>query len=482
MNKNIYNQYLIKKSEFKTLKEIDSFSLMKNASRLCADYIIKKHYLKKILIICGPGNNGGDGALIANYLLEKNFFVQINYPIAKPNKKDSLRAYHLLKDKDAIIENPLFDDYELIIDSLFGIGKNREFDKKILKLFSEINNSKKYIISIDMPSGVDIDTGTISNVAINASTTLTFHRYKPGQLLLPGKSYCGDLILLDIGLIDLDSESNSQVYSYIRPPSPKAEDHKYSRGVTLIIAGENLIGAAKLAFFSCSQSALRAGSGLCKLLVRESDINFYKSNVLEEMILTYRDIDHLKSIVIKENCNVIIFGCGIDINHSNEEILKFLIKQEKNLVLDASIFSIMQKRKDYYFSLLHLRNNITIMTPHHGEFKRLFDVTGNKILDSINAAKKSNSIIVYKGNDTIVASSERAILNVNSSVYLATAGSGDVLAGIIGGLLSQGMSALESASLACYIHSESGISLGIGLTAGDLIKEIPKTIKLIINK
>ena len=296
MNKNIYNQYLIKKSEFETLKRIDSFNLMQNAAKLCADYIVKKHHSKRILIICGPGNNGGDGALIANYLLDENFFVQINYPIAKPNKPDSLKAYHLLENKDAIVENPLFDDYELIIDSLYGIGKNREFNKKILKLFSEINNSKKNIISIDMPSGVDIDTGIISNVAIKANTTLTFHRYKPGQLLLPGKSYCGDLILLDIGLTDLDNESNSQIYSYIKPPTPKVEDHKYSRGTTLIIAGENLIGASKLAFFSCSQSVLRSGSGLCKLLVKESDINFFKSNVLEEMILAYRDINHLKEI------------------------------------------------------------------------------------------------------------------------------------------------------------------------------------------
>ena len=159
-----------------------------------------------------------------------------------------------------------------------------------------------------------------------------------------------------------------------------------------------------------------------------------------------------------------------------------MLKQNIDLILDAVVFSLFQKDKKEFFSILNQRINNTIMTPHAGEFKRIFNTSNNKVNDCLDAAIESNSIIVYKGNDTVIGSPKGQIyINTESSPFLATAGSGDVLAGLIGGLLSQEIDALSSARLGCYIHSRCGINLGPGLTAGDLVKEIPNVIKKIIN-
>ena len=356
----------------------------------------------------------------------------------------------------------------------------KKFNNEILKLFIQINEAKGKKVSIDMPSGISTDSGQIDKVAVKADITLTFHRYKPGQWLLPAKEYCGKIKLLDIGLANLDNESRIKLNYPLKPPQPSIQEHKFTRGVCFIIAGKNLIGASKLAFLSASQSALRAGAGLCKLIVEESEIDSFKPHILEEMLITYKNTDNLQSIILNQKTDAIIYGCGIENNESNHNILNFLIQQPINLVLDATVFTMIQEKRDDYISKLKLRNGITIMTPHRGEFKRVFLVTENKITDTVNAARESNSIVIYKGNDTVIGSPKgEALINSNSSAFLATAGSGDVLAGLIGGFLSQGIDALNSAKLGCYIHSQCGINIGIGLTAADIIKEIPKVIKSI---
>ena len=480
MSKNqfIYNYYLINKSEKKAFKNIDSFKIMQRSAKACYSFILKNISLKKTLVLCGRGNNGGDGVLIAQYLLAKNFSTDVLYPFGFPKTEDSKKALSLLVSKKAIKKNIIFDDYDLIIDALFGTGFNKQLDEATTLLFNQINESKTKVISIDMPSGVFTDSGQINNTAINANITLTLHRYKPGQWILPGKEYCGDIVVFDIGLSDMDSECSLKLNYPKSLPMPSLKTHKFTRGFCLIVAGDHLIGAAKLACLSASQSALRAGAGLCKLLLHESQLNFFKPHILEEMILTYKDSDGLISIIKKQKSNSIIYGCGIDNSLSNKKILKFLLQQSISLVLDATAFTMIRENIDEFMQLLKLRSEETIMTPHKGEFKRIFNATNNKINDCIAAAKKSNSIIVYKGNDTVISSPNNGTyINSNPSTYLATAGSGDVLAGLIGGFLSQGLNGLYAARLGCYIHTECGINLGKGLIASDLIKEIPNVIK-----
>ena len=175
-------------------------------------------------------------------------------------------------------------NYTLIIDALLGTGLNRILESKTISLFNNINKSKAIIVSIDMPSGVFTNNGSINQVAIKANITLSLHRFKSGQWLLPGKEYCGKIVLLDIGLTNIDDECFLQLNSPTILPTPTLSDHKFSRGCCFIIAGESLIGASKLAYFSVSQSALRAGTGLCKLLVNIKNVDFFKSQILEEML------------------------------------------------------------------------------------------------------------------------------------------------------------------------------------------------------
>ena len=482
MNRYIYNNYLINKAEKQTFKITDSFSVMERAAKSCFEYISKNFSIKKVLIVCGPGNNGGDGLLIAQHLLNENYIVNINFPFSNPKTKDSIKALNLLKDKNIIIEKPALKKYDLIIDAIFGTGFRHKLKDEVIELFKEINKLKTHVISIDMPSGISSDTGQKYEEAIEANATLTFHRYKPGQWLLPGKKYCGKIELLDIELVNLDAESKIQLNFPEKLPIPNMQDHKFSRGSCLILAGKNLVGAAKLGFLSASQSSLRAGAGLCKLVISDSDIDFFKPHILEEMITTYNSPENLRDIIKNENNEVIIYGCGIESNENNHNILKLLIQQPKNLVLDAAVFTMMQEKKNYYMSELSKRNCSTIMTPHSGEFKRVFPISDNKIKDGLFASKESKSVVIYKGNDTVISSpTGETVINFNTSPYLATAGSGDVLAGLVGGFLSQGIDALNSAKLGCYVHSQCGINLGAGLTAGDLIKEIPKVIKSLIS-
>jgi len=430
----IYNQDLVSKAEKKTFEIINSFKVMQKAAKACYSFILKNLNAEKILVLCGPGNNGGDGVLIAHHLLKQNFSVDICYPLGFPKKNDSKKALDLLSDKKRIKENVSFNDYDLIIDAVFGTGFNRELKSNTASLFDKINKSGAKIISIDMPSGVFIDNGQMNQVAVKANITLALHRFKPGQWLLPGKEYCGKTVLLDIGLKNIDNECFLKLNYSFKPPIPSMGDHKFSRGCCVVVAGENLIGASKLAYFSASQSALRAGSGLCKLLVNKKNMQFFKSYILEEMLLTYKDNKDFISVIENQECNSLIYGCGIDNTIANKEILTFLLNKQINLVLDATIFSLFQENINEFLSLLNRRKKKTVMTPHPGEFKRIFKVTNNKVHDCLNAAKESKAIVVYKGNDTVIGSPDgQCYINAESSPYLATAGSGDVLAGLIGG-------------------------------------------------
>ena len=223
---------------------------------------------------------------------------------------------------------------------------------------------------------------------------------------------------------------------------------------------------------------MRSGAGLSKLFIAKENQEVFKPHILEEMIVLYDNQQELSEIIQKTKITSVIFGCGLDINQSNIKLLKFLLDQPINLVLDASAFSLIEQDKSSCLNALSKREAATILTPHKGEFEKVFKNTNDKIHDCINAAKQNNSIILYKGSDTVIGTPLGEVyLNHLSSPYLATAGSGDVLAGLIGGLLAQKYEGIEAVRLACYIHSQCGIRLGEGLIASDLIMEIPNILK-----
>ena len=373
-NPYVYSQNLIQNAETETFKKIDSFNVMKNAAEACFNFIVDTISSQKILVICGPGNNGGDGILIAKYLNDKKKDASLYAPLGMAKTNDSKKALALLNSRTLIKQSVNFNDYDIVIDSIFGTGLNRPIAEKLHSFFNDLNNTRSRVISIDMPSGVHSDTGQIDSVAIKADSTLTFHRLKPGLLLMPGKEYAGTIKLLDIQLKNLDKDTTIFLNT---PPSIKKisdADHKYSRGTSHIIAGNNLIGASKLAALACSQSALRSGAGLSKLLIRKENQEFFKPHLLEEMMIIYENQQKLFEIIEKTKITSLIFGCGIDINQDNLKLLKFLLDQPINLVLDASVFSLIKKNKSLFFNTLFKRSATTIMTPHKGEFERVFKI------------------------------------------------------------------------------------------------------------
>lgn len=360
---------------------------------------------------------------------------------------------------------------------MFGFNFNKKFSIKLKKIVNEINSKSFPKIAIDVPSGVYCDTGKTSNFAIQADITLTFHRLKPCHVLQPGKDLSKKVKILEIGLANLDDETKINL---IRPQKIKtlsSNKHKYSRGELFIFGGSEMIGASKIATLAASQIALKTGAGIVKLLVNKKNINFYKSHALEELIISYSNINDIKKIIKKTN-STFLFGCGLEINSESSKILELLLKSKNKLVIDASSFSLIKKNLKKFFSLLKFRRAETILTPHFGEFKRIFKTSENKINDTISAASLTNSTVLFKGNDTVISNQTgKTYINYFSSPYLATAGSGDVLAGIIASLLAQKYKALNAAVLGCWLHSQAAMKINKNLTAKDIIDILPKLLK-----
>ena len=476
-NNKIYNQELITKSENLTFKKRNSFAIMNKAANACSKFILSNYKPKKVIVFCGPGNNGGDGILIANNLIKKNIKVLIFAPIGYAKSKDSKKAFKKLINKKIIKNKVNFKNCDFFVDALFGFNFNRKLSNKLKKVIRVINSQSFVKIAIDVPSGVYCDTGQINVIAIQADITLTFHRLKPCHILQPGKDLSNKVKILDIGLTKLDGETKINL---IKPPklkTPSSSSHKYNRGELFIFGGSEMIGASKLATLSASQIAFKSGAGVVKLLVKDKSKNFYKSHILEELIVTYSNIKNVEKIIKKTN-STFLFGCGLEINNENSRILELLLKSRSKLLIDASGFSIIHKNLKKFFSLLKLRKADTVLTPHFGEFKKIFKISDNKINDTKLAALKSNSIVLFKGNDTVISDKTgQTYINYISSPYLATAGSGDVLAGIIASLMAQNYRSLGAAIIGCYLHSQCAITINKPLTAKDIINILPQIIK-----
>ena len=476
-NNKIYNQELITKSENLTFKKRNSFAIMNKAANACSKFILSNYKPKKVIVFCGPGNNGGDGILIANNLIKKNIDVLIFTPIGYAKSKDSKKAFKKLTNKKIIKNKINFKKCDLFIDALFGFNFKKKLSKKLKKIIRIINSKSFTKIAIDVPSGVYCDTGQINKIAIKADITLTFHRLKPCHVLQPGKDFSNKVKILNIGLTNLDRETKINLIKTPKLKSLVSTSHKYNRGEIYIFGGSEMIGASKLAALAASQVAFRSGVGVVKLLVKEKNKNFYKSHILEELIITYSNIIDINKIIKKTN-STFLFGCGLEINSENSKILELLLKSDNKLVIDASSFSIINKSLKKYILLLKSRKVDTVLTPHFGEFSKIFRISDNKINDTQFAALKTNSVVLFKGNDTVISDKTgQTYINYFTTPYLGTAGSGDVLSGIIASLIAQNYKSFDAACIGCYLHSQSAMKINKSLTAKDIINILPKIIK-----
>lgn len=467
---------------------LPGLELMERAGQAVTDVILTHYEPQLTLVCCGPGNNGGDGWVIARLLRNAGWEVRV---ATKRGELDNQSDAAMMADRyegkviplaTAVIE---MERFSLVIDAIFGTGLNRDIEGEYAALFDAIAQYRKPVVSVDIPSGIHGDSGQICGHALQAEHTVTFCRPKPGHLLLPGYRHSGELHIEDIGISDevVDAQtpslySNSPGLWHQQFPRMDVTDHKYRRGHTLIFGGPaHRSGAAMLA----SEAALRVGSGLVTQIVPDDSLVIYAA-ASKKAVMTcpYSLSDNL---MIDSRVSACLIGPGYGVGERTRAIVtKLRSNTSLPLILDADGLTSFESCPEKLFGIV---DESCLLTPHEGEFARLFpDISyAAKWERAQAAAQRTGCTIILKGADTVIASPEGAVvLHSISAPQLATAGSGDVLAGICTGLIAQGMPAFEAACAAVWIHGQAGLSLGRGMIADDLLDEIPYILELCENE
>lgn len=431
----------------------------------------------KILILCGIGNNGGDGFVVAHHCLQQGFETHLCL-IGHPDKMSDTAQRAFAKLPENCL-HPLhmldWNSYTHIVDAMLGTGLERDVSGEFAEAITFANSCKSWKISVDIPSGIATDSGKILGLAFQADETVTFFAAKPGHYLLPGKAYCGKLTVADIGILAKDSDPETLTLHLNHPSQWQAhlcnthiDQHKYHRGHSLILGGEEAFsGAAKLA----ALAALRAGSGLVSIACSPCALRSYAPWATAVMTKPYADDAALDALIQHPKTTAIAYGMGAECHETTRKRCLSLLQSQKPCVLDADALSAFEGQWDRLHPLLHTQ---AILTPHAGEFRRLFgdliSAETNRLQQALQAAKLSGAVIVLKGHDTIIASATgQALINYTAPPHLATAGSGDVLAGIITGQLAQGNTAFNAAASGVWMHSQSANRYTQGMIADDLI-------------
>ncbi len=430
-----------------------SEQLMQNAAGACAELICKLYLPRPIVIVCGHGNNGGDGKLIGELLKERG------WPVTMTDTQGFTPS--ILKDK------------ALVVDALFGTGLNRPIEGTAKSIIEDINKSNLPVISVDIASGINATTGEIMGAAIYATHSITFVRAKLGQVLLPGKAYSGQLHIVDIGI---DPNAVPQAHQYNTPalwkphlPLLTMATHKYVRGHALVMGGGiATTGAARLAANAC----LRAGAGLVSIACDDESLPIYAASLMAVMTKPTNSKDELETLLEDKRISAVVIGPGYGIGNKTHDAVLQILSHKKACVIDADAISSFKGDSNKLFEAIQ---SPTVLTPHEGEFERLFNVTGSKPERASQAAKLSGAVVILKGSDTVIAAPDgRIAIDGNAPVWLGTAGSGDVLAGIVGGLLAQGMPAFEAACASAWIHGKAATQFGPGMTSEDLLPMMPQ--------
>ncbi len=450
----------------------------------------------RIAVLCGPGNNGGDGYVVARLLAGEGFGVRVF--AVEPPRKDSdaetaagLCPCPVLPLKDFVVGN-----FDLVVDAVFGAGLKKRVPVAVAKVFAEIGDEGVPVVSADLPSGVSGDTGRIQGAAPGAAVTVTFFRKKPGHLLYPGRALCGDIVVADIGIppsvlgeIDPQTFENDPVLWREALPSHDASAHKYMRGAVAVFSGGPAsTGAARLA----AAAAARAGAGAVTVLSPPSAMIVNAAQLGSAMVRPVATVKDLDAFLATGKTSAAIAGPGFGVGKPLRDLTLRLLdpvhaakgsgRGLKGIVLDADALSEFATKSATLFKRIGGCPAEVVMTPHEGEFARLFpDLAANKKLSKLEAARaaagRSGAILVLKGPDTVIAAPDGyAAINTNATVALATAGSGDVLAGIVAGLLAQGMPAWEAACAAVWMHGEAGRAAGEGAMAEDLTDWLPEAL------
>ena len=460
-------------------------ALMESAGRAVAEAVPRLSRGRRVLIVAGPGNNGGDGFVAARYLAENGYAVRVFLVGELARLKGD--AAEAAKRWSGPVEPAAPDglaDGDIIIDALFGAGLDREVTGLPRAMIEAMNGARVPIVAVDLPSGINGTSGAMMGAAVRASHTVTFFRRKPGHLLLPGRLHCGTVEVADIGIPDgvLDTIkpatfANGPGLWGRRFPRPRPDGHKYARGHAVVLSGGlHSTGAARLA----ARGALRAGAGLVTLASPREAVAVNAAASLAVMVRPVDGAAELAGFLADRRRNAVVLGPGAGVGPVLREQVLAALASEAAVVLDADALTSFADAPAELFAALANRNQGAVLTPHEGEFSRIFkELKSNinlksKLEKAREAACVSGAVVLFKGADTVVAAPDgRTSITDNAPPYLATAGAGDVLAGMIAGLMAQGMPAFEAASAAAWLHGEAASAFGPGLIAEDLPEALP---------
>ncbi len=457
--------------------------LMERAGRAVADAVVRTSLrgAPTVCVVAGPGNNGGDGFVCARVLADRGYPVRLlMFGDHGRLKGDAAEAAGRWQGPVEAAEPSALKGCGLVIDALFGAGLDRPVEGPARAMIEAMNASGLPVIAVDLPSGINGTSGAVMGAAVRASKTVTFFRRKPGHLLLPGRLHCGPVEVVHIGIADFVLESigpaivaNAPALWADRFPVPLAGGHKYKRGHAVVVSGDlSHTGAARLT----ARGALRAGAGLVTIASPRDALAVNAASNLAIMVHPIDGAEEFAGWLADPRLNAVVLGPGGGVGARMREMVLAALSGERAVVLDADALTSFAEAPDALFSAIKSRGpSPTVLTPHQGEFSRLFkdapQATANasKCDRAKAAAAESGAIVLLKGSDTVVASPQgRASITENAPPWLATAGSGDVLAGFVAGLLAQGMPAFEAASAATWLHGEAGSEAGPGLIAEDL--------------
>lgn len=456
-------------------------TLMENAGRAIADAIEGQWRKRPVLVLAGPGNNGGDGFVAARLLKERGWPVRLAL-LGSPDrlKGDAAEAAAGWTDPVLPLSPEPLADRPLLVDALFGAGLDRPVEGKPAEVLEVAADAGLDSVAVDVPSGVDGDTGAVLGVAVPAALTVTFFRKKPGHLLMPGRHLCGRTVLADIGIpasvldrIGPEAFENGPEIWRESLPVPAPDGHKYDRGHALVVGGALMTGAARLA----ARGARRIGAGLVSIVAPDPALPIYRADLPGTLVSPWED---WQTLLEDPRHNALLIGPGAGRGEETAEALLAARNAGKRLIADADALTSFADNPHRLFSAL---DPDCVLTPHDGEFARLFGAVvdapkADRLHRARAAARVSEAVVLLKGSDTVVAHPDgRAVINGNAPRWLASGGSGDVLSGMILGLLAQGMPAFEAASAAAWMHGAAAARFGPGLIAEDLVDGLPAVLR-----
>lgn len=479
---------------------IDSFGLMQSAGRAVADHVQQYWPGRKVSVLCGPGNNGGDGFIVAEILRRAGRDVTLlaMRPV-DAYRNDAAKAaagwQGTTQSMDQTSLAAAIAPEDMVVDALFGIGLDRPLEGLAVAAIQRCRQISAPVVAVDIPSGISADTGQVLGAAFAASDTVTFGWPKLGHLLLPGRLHAGRLVVAPLGFDPAsgrvaqqhaggpDIRANGLDAWLMRLPRVGALDHKYSRGHALVFGSQPMPGAGRLA----ARAARRIGAGMLTVAAPAEVLPLYQADQPGLIAKPAARPEDVVEILMDSRITALLVGSGMMPDDATREAVLNALASARAAVIDGGGLTAFADRPQELFGL---GRPDVVLTPHEGEFARLFPDLGpelGKIERARLAAKRARCTIVLKGADTVIAEPPptaadtpvRVLINREASAHLATAGSGDVLAGLVLGLLAQGMPAFEAAAAAVWFHSEAGYAAGPGLIAEDLSERIPEILRLL---